>query len=161
MGSGGLLYLSQITNTSSYVGSVLPAMIVMSLGLGMTFVTVASTSLFNVPFHEAGVASAVLNTTQQIGGSLGTAIFNTLAISATATYALAHPWRGASLPPHVSPPDALTHGFTVAFRCGAGSLFVGAVIFFVMVNVDRHHLAQHDDVGEPAVDDPDPVEVDV
>jgi hypothetical protein len=135
-------------------------MIVISLGLGMVFVTVSSTALFNVPFHESGVASAVLNTTQQIGGSLGTAIFNTLAISATTTYALAHPWRGPPLPPRASPPDALTHGFTVAFQWGAGSLLLGAVIFFFMVNVDRHHLSQHDDVGEPDVDDPDVLTVD-
>ena len=150
MGSGGLLYLSQITNTSSYFSSVFPAMLLMSLGLCMVFLTVSSTSLFNVPFYESGVASAVLNTTQQIGGSLGTAIFNTLAISATAAYALAHPWTGAPPPPGMPPPDAATHGYSVAFQWGAGSMLLGAIIFFVMVNVDRHHLAQHDDVGAPA-----------
>ena len=113
---------------------------------------VSSTALFNVPFHESGVASAVLNTTQQIGGSLGTAIFNTLAISATAAYALAHPWHGPALPPGVMPPDAQTHGFSVAFQLGAGCMLAAAIVFFLMVNVDRHHLGQHDDVGEPDED---------
>ena len=151
MGAFGMLYLSQITYTSNYVTSILPALIVMSLGLGSVFVTVTSTSLFNVPFHESGVASALLNTTAQIGGSLGTAISNTIAISATAAFALAHPWQGPSLPAGVAPPDAATHGFAVAFRVGSLSLFLGAVIFFLLVNVDRHHLAQHDDVAEPEV----------
>ncbi len=149
MACSGLIYLSFITATSSYVTSVLPALLLMSLGLGLAFVTVSSTALFNVPFHESGIASAVLNTTQQIGGSLGTAIFNTIAISATAAYALVHPWHGPALPHGASPPDALTHGFTVAFRWGAGSMFLAALVFVVMINVDRHHLAQHDDVGEP------------
>ncbi len=153
MASGGLLYLSRITFDSSYVSSVLPALILMSLGLGAVFVVVSSTALFNVPFHESGVASAVLNTTQQIGGSLGTAIFNTLAISATAAYVIAHPWSGPTLPPGVSPPDALTHGFSVAFELGSGCMLVAAIVFFTLVNVDRHHLGQHDDVGEPDEDE--------
>ena len=148
MGAGGLLYLAQITNASSYAVHVLPAMLVMSVGLGLAFVTVSSTALFNVPAHESGVASAVLNTTQQIGGSLGTAIFNTIAISATTAFAIAHPWHGPTLAPGIQPPDAVVHGFTVAFTWGAGSLLLGAIVFYFMVNVDRHHLAQHD-VGEP------------
>ncbi len=154
MASGGMFYLAQITDTSAYVSSVMPAQIVMSLGLGASFVSLASTSLFNVPFHESGVASAVLNTTQQIGGSVGTAIGNTLAISATAAFALAHPWHGPALPPGASPPDAATHGFTVAFQFGALSLLAAALIVLFFINVDRYHLAQHDDVREP---DPEPV----
>lgn len=149
MGSGGLLYLSRISYSSSYASSVLPAFIVMSLGLGMIFVSSSATALFNIPFHESGVASAVLNSTQQIGGSLGTAICNTLAISATSAFALAHRWRGPALPLGASPPDALTHGFSVAFQWGAVSLALGGIIYLLLVNVDRHHLAQHDDVGEP------------
>ena len=125
----------------------------MSLGLGAVFVVISSTALFNVPFHESGVASAVLNTTQQIGGSLGTAIFNTVAISATAAYALAHPWHGPALPAGASPPDALTHGFSVAFELGSACMLAAAIVFFLMVNVDRHHLGQHDDVGEPDEDE--------
>ena len=149
MGSAGLFYLSFITYTSSYTTSVLPAMIVMSLGLGMTFVTVSSTALFDVPYNESGVASAVLNSAQQIGGSLGTAIFNTIAISATTAFIVAHPWHGPTLPRGVNPPDATTHGFSVAFVWGAGSLLLGAILFATLVNVDRHHLAQNDDVAAP------------
>jgi EmrB/QacA subfamily drug resistance transporter len=149
MGAGGLFWLSQITATSSYVSSALPAFLLMSLGLGLTFVAASATALFNIPFHESGVASAVLNSTQQVGGALGTAFFNTLAISATAAYAASHIWHGPALPAGVQPPDALTHGFSVTFRWGAVFLLISAAVYFVMVNVDRHHLSQHDDVAEP------------
>ena len=149
MGASGMLYLSQIHYDSSYFTHVMPALLLMSLGLGSVFVTVTSTSLFNVPFHESGVASALLNQTGQIGGSLGTALSNTVAISATAAFAIAHPWTHGGLPAGATAPDALTHGFSVAFRWGSASLFIGAVIFFLLVNVDRHHLAQHDDVAAP------------
>jgi hypothetical protein len=57
------------------------------------------------------------------------------------------------LPPGVSPPDALTHGFSVAFELGSGCMLVAAIVFFTLVNVDRHHLGQHDDVGEPDEDE--------
>lgn len=150
MSAGGLFYLSFIKAASSYVGAILPAMVVMSLGLGLVFVTIASTALFNVPHQESGVASAVLNTSQQIGGSLGTAIFNTIAISATATYAASHLMHG-SMGAVASQAEAATYGFTVAFKIGAACLAFAAVIFGVFVNVDRHHLAQHDDVTEAEV----------
>jgi EmrB/QacA subfamily drug resistance transporter len=149
MSAAGLFYLSFISASSSYVGAIFPAMVVMSLGLGLAFVTISSTSLFNVRHEESGVASAVLNTSQQIGGSLGTAIFNTIAISATATYAVSHVWHG--VPPGASAPDAATYGYTVAFKLGAACLAVAALVFGFFVNVDRHHLAQHDDVTEPEI----------
>ena len=144
-----VLAFETVARGASCAPDLLPALLLMSLGLGAVFVVISSTALFNVPFHESGVASAVLNTTQQIGGSLGTAVFNTVAISATAAYALAHPWRGPSLPAGVTPPDALTHGFSVAFELGSACMLAAAIVFFFMVNVDRHHLGQHDDVGEP------------
>ena len=150
MSAAGLLYLSFIKADSSYVGSILPAMIIMSLGLGLVFVTIASTALFNVRHDESGVASAVLNTAQQIGGSLGTAIFNTIAISATAAYAASHMIHATTTTASASA-EAATYGFTVAFKIGAACLAVAAVIFGTFVNVDRHHLAQHDDVTEEEI----------
>jgi EmrB/QacA subfamily drug resistance transporter len=149
VGALGMLYLSTITPTSNYFAHVLPALVIMSLGLGLTFVTVTSTALFNVPFHESGVASAVQNQTGQIGGSLGTALLNTVAISATASYAVSHVWHGPKLPAGIQPPDALVHGYSAAFHLGALSLFVGGVLYFLFVNVNRDHLAQHDDVAAP------------
>jgi predicted MFS family arabinose efflux permease len=81
MAAFGLLYLSFIKVDSSYVTSVMPAMIVTSLGLGVAFVSIASTALFNVRPEDTGAASAVLTTSQQIGGSFGTAISNTIVVS--------------------------------------------------------------------------------
>jgi EmrB/QacA subfamily drug resistance transporter len=153
LASGGLLYLSFLQYDSSYWGHVFPAMLMMSFGLGGSFVSISSTALFGVPHHESGIASAVLNTSQQIGGSLGTAIFNTVAISATTAFAIAHPWTNSPLKPGTAGPDAMTHGFDMAFRLGALSMLIAAVTYFVCVNVDRHHLGQND-VG----DGPSPLE---
>ena len=63
---------------------MLPAEIVVSFGLGLVFVPLSSTALIGVAPHDAGVASALVNATQQVGGSLGTALLNTIAASATA-----------------------------------------------------------------------------
>ncbi len=148
MASGGLLYLSTIQVDSSYLAHVMPAMIVMSLGLGMAFVSVSSTALFNVPPRDTGAASAVLTTAQQVGGSFGTAIQNTIVVSATTAYlaawALAH--HGQSVTSDVMA-MAQVHGYDSAFRFGALMLLIGAMHFFFLVNIDRHHLAQHDEVA--------------
>src|SRR5579863_4829571 len=87
MGAVGLFYLSFISASSSYVTSVLPPMIIISLGLGLAFVSLASTALFNVSSNDTGAASAVLTTAQQIGGSFGTALQNTIFVSSAAAYA--------------------------------------------------------------------------
>ena len=70
----GCAWLTQIGVRSSFVAHVLPAEIVMSIGLGMVFVPMSSTALIGVSPHDAGVASATLNMSQQVGGSLGTAL---------------------------------------------------------------------------------------
>src|SRR5919107_1269746 len=82
----GVLLLTQIDQDSSYWVLVFPSMVIMSVGLAGVFIPAASTSLIGVGSHDAGVASAVLNTSQQIGGSLGTALLNTLFASAVTSY---------------------------------------------------------------------------
>ena len=74
-----MLWLTQIGVDTAYVTHVLPSEIIMSIGMGFVFVPLASTALIGVGNHDAGVASALVNTTQQIGGSLGTALLNTIA----------------------------------------------------------------------------------
>ncbi len=138
----GMALLTQITPTSSYATSVLPAMILMSLGMGFVFVPLSATALFGVADHDAGVASAVLNSAQQIGGSLGTALLNTIAATATATYLLANPG-----PESVQ--DGLVQGYTTAFWFGAGLLAFAAVLVAVTVTATKDSLAKHD-VGVPA-----------
>src|SRR4051794_28192658 len=86
MAAIGMALFTQISVDSGYVSHVLPGEIVMSLGMGFAFVALSSTALVGVRDHDAGVASALVNTTQQVGGSLGTALLNTIAATATASY---------------------------------------------------------------------------
>jgi EmrB/QacA subfamily drug resistance transporter len=147
MGALGLLLLSFLAPNSSYLIRVMPAMIIGSLGLGVTFVAVASTALFNVRPEDAGAASAVLNTAQQIGGSFGTAIQNTIYVTSASAFVAAalRPGltRSSLIALHIA---GAVHGYDLAFRFGALMVFLAAVSFYLFVNIDRHHLGQHDEV---------------
>ena len=138
----GMLWLTQLDTTPQYLTHILPALALMSLGLGFVFVSLSATSLFGVSPHDAGVASGLLNTTQQIGGSLGIAVMNTIAASATAAYI------------HTNGTESLqagtVHGFAVAFAVSAAVLGLAAVVSAIFINADRNALAQND-VGAPAV----------
>jgi MFS family permease len=152
MAAFGLLYLSFIKVDSSYVTSVMPAMIVTSLGLGVAFVSIASTALFNVRPEDTGAASAVLTTSQQIGGSFGTAIANTIVVSSGTAFFVAavhrHPVVGKAVA--LLTAQAHVHGYDESFRFGALMLFIAAVTFFGLVNIDRDHLGQHDEAAPDA-----------
>ena len=139
-GGIGLLYLSRITPTSSYATAILPALLVMSSGLALFFIPTASTGLHNSGEHDAGVASAVLNTSQQIGGSLGAALLNTLAISSTTAYIKSH-----KVP--ATDPAAAVHGFSTTFIYGAGFLFLAALVALVMINVGKDSLTETEGVA--------------
>ena len=119
---------------------VLPGMLIISLGMGLVFVPTSSTALFNVRPQDTGSASAVLNTAQQIGGSFGTAIQNTIAVSSAAAF-LKVPHMGSKL---LVMAEARVHGYDMAFRFGSLMFALAALVFFFMVNIDRHHLGQHD-----------------
>ncbi len=124
LGAIGMLYLSQISVTSSYVAHVLPALIVMGFAFGMVVTPAINTATAGVPRQDSGVASALVNTMQQVGGSIGTALLSTIALTASAHYLLAHhagPLTAAG------PLAAATHGYKIAFTtsaimCGAGAL---------------------------------------
>ena len=122
MAAFGLLYLSFIKVDSSYVASVMPAMIVTSLGLGIAFVSIASTALFNVRPDDTGAASAVLTTSQQIGGSFGTAISNTIVVSSGTAFMVAtlkaHPSMTAKAKLLLIATSHV-HGYDESFRFGA------------------------------------------
>ena len=145
MGAAGLFYLSWISPTSSYAAHVMPAMIITSLGLGMTFVSLASTALFNVEPRDTGAASAVLSTSQQLGGSFGTAIQNTIFVSSAAAYIVGAHHMKTVVSMVTLQHAANVHGFDMAFRFGSAVLLVAAMCFYLLVNVDRHHLGQHDE----------------
>ena len=133
----GLLLLSQITPTSTYAKDILPALIIMSSGMALFFIPSASTGLHNAGEHDAGVAGAVLNTSQQIGGSLGAALLNTVAISSAATFAKGHTELGDKVQVF-----AQVHGFSTAFRFGAGFLLLAAFVSFIALNVGKDSLVE-------------------
>src|SRR4051794_29812614 len=120
----GMLWLTQLQPDSSYAVHVVPAMLLISLGMGHVFVPLSSTALLGVPNHDAGAPSALVNTMQQVGGSLGIAFMNTIATSATATYIASHGGPSAA---------ATVHGFTTAFAIGAGIMAAAAIVVVTLI----------------------------
>ncbi len=131
LGAIGLGLFTTIHVLSSYVTSVLPAEIIVSLGMGLSFVTMSSTSLFGVHPEDAGVASALVNATQQTGSSLGAALINTIATSATVSYLTSH---GTS--PAAQAAGAV-HGYTTAFLFSAFVLAAAAVTSFTLIRTPK------------------------
>jgi len=142
-GAAGMLWLAQLEPDSSYVTHLLPAMVVMSLGMAFVFIPTATVALHAVDHHDAGVASAMINTSQQVGGSLGTALMNTVAVSATSAFLVANAAQGEA-----AMPAALTEGFTRGFYVGAGLLLVAAVVVFFMIRIGAD-AAEEDDEAAP------------
>ena len=133
----GLFYLTTITESTSWTAHVLPAEILISFGMGLFFVTTSSLALTRIGEHDAGVASAMLNTTQQIGGALGTALLNTLFASAVTGYLADHAGRGGTAQLHTL---ASIHGYHVAFAVGAGLIALATILVTIMVNADSSEL---------------------
>ena len=133
MSALGLLWLTQIGVHTSYWAHLFPQEIVMSLGLGLAFPALSSTALTQVRERDSGVASAMVNTTQQVGASLGAALLNTIAATATANYIASHGPRLA--------PSAVVHGFSVAFVVGAAIVAAGAIVSAMLVNAKANDLA--------------------
>jgi len=107
------------------------------------FIPTATVALHAVDHHDAGVASAMINTSQQVGGSLGTALMNTVAVSATSAFLVANAAQGEA-----AMPAALTEGFTRGFYVGAGLLLVAAVVVFFMIRIGAD-AAEEDDEAAP------------
>jgi EmrB/QacA subfamily drug resistance transporter len=145
LGTLGLLVLTQLSPNSSYVTHLVPAMLLISLGMGQVFVSMSSTALLGVPQHDAGVASALVNTMQQVGGSLGVAFLNTIATTATANYAISHGGPSAA---------AATHGFTVAFGYSAAVFAFATVVVTLLVRAKRSDIAPPDADAAPAEREP-------
>ena len=133
----GLLMLTRITPETGYTTHVLPSLLIMSSGIALVFIPLTSTSLHGVSGRDTGVASAMVNTSQQIGGSLGVALLNTIAATAATSYAATHSELGKMVQPF-----AVTHGFTVAFKVSAALLFAGALVLFFFINVGKDSLVE-------------------
>ena len=137
----GMFWLRFIDLDTSFWGHLAPAQVLLGLGLGFTFVPLSSLALVGVPEHDAGAASAALNATQQIGGSLGTALLNTLATSAIATYVAAH-MASATTPDAASVVglEAQVHGYTTAFTWAAVLILIAAVVSATFIKVNKEDL---------------------
>ena len=133
LGALGLLWLTQIGVHTSYWTHVVPPVMCMSLGLGLAFPALSSTALVRVKEEDSGVASALVSTAQQVGGSLGTALLNTIAATATANYLASRGPRFASA--------AVVHGFSVAFAVGAALLGLAAIVSATLVTARASELS--------------------
>ena len=132
----GLLTLGlRLEPHSSYLGTVLPSLALVALGMGMTFVSLTSSAVAGVPQQDAGVASAVLNAGQQVGGSLGLAVLTAVSTARTNALAPAGPPRDPQgLPAYFS---ALVEGWSYGFLVGAGLLLTAGLVMFALVRVSR------------------------
>jgi len=134
--AAGMVLFTNLKVDSLYWPDVFPGMAIMSVGLGLVFVPLFETALFGVGDADSGVASALVNTTQQIGGSIGTALLNTIAASVAAAYVVSHGVRSVAA--------GNVHGYTVAFAIGAGFAVVAIVVVITLVTVRRQDLAKKD-----------------
>ena len=135
--TAGLYLLTFITPETAYATYVLPSLIIMSTGMALVFIPISTTALHGIGGRDSGVASAALNTSQQIGGSLGTALLNTIAATSAANYLINNPDLGDN-----AQVFALTHGYTASFKAGAAMLIVGAIVMMVFIKVGKESLVE-------------------
>jgi predicted MFS family arabinose efflux permease len=119
----GLFILSSASVGGSYLSDILPGLIPQSIGMGLTFVPITLIATTNVEAEDAGLASGLFNTSQQVGGSLGLAILSTLAANKTASMLLGGSGRA----------QALVDGFNVAFVAAAVLVAAGALVLLLVV----------------------------
>jgi hypothetical protein len=129
----GAVLFTRLTTHADYVGHVLPGLVVTGLGLGLIFAPATASATAAIRASDAGAASAMVNTTQQIGGSVGTSLLNTIAVSATMN-ALRHshpPLRGAAAAAYKT--QAVLHGYATAFWYSAVFFGLGALASFILL----------------------------
>jgi EmrB/QacA subfamily drug resistance transporter len=131
LAAGGLLLLTRMSVRSSYAGEILPALLLIGLGMGLNFMPVFATATSGVAPRDSGVTSATVNTSQQVGGSIGTALLNTVATTSGAAYVSAH-LRGPARKAAVVP-AGVVHGYTVAIGWAAGVLLLAGLVAGLMV----------------------------
>jgi EmrB/QacA subfamily drug resistance transporter len=134
--AGGLAFLASMDVDASYLGRVLPGICLMGLGMGVTFMAAVATATGRVAPHEQGAASATLNTMQQVGGSVGTALLNTIAAGAATNWLTGHGVDPAQRTPQVKAAlaQATVHGYSVATWVSAGIMLLAAVVAGVFIN---------------------------
>jgi EmrB/QacA subfamily drug resistance transporter len=137
--TAGVAYFTQVSPGGSYLADLLPGFLLISVGLGFSFVPISIAALAGVQPSEAGLASGLINTSQQIGGALGVAVLSTIATTTTDDAVAA----GDAVP------LALTDGFQAAFLVGAGIALVGILVSLFVV---RGEDLAHEPVPQPALE---------
>jgi EmrB/QacA subfamily drug resistance transporter len=129
--AAGMAVLTQIQATGGYLTHVLPAEILLGIGIACVMVPAFSTGTLGVDPREAGIASATLNTAQQVGGSLGIALLNTIAASATASFLAAHPSTPGTMA------QGLIHGYASSAAWGSAILVLAAISAILLINTGK------------------------
>lgn len=145
--AGGLFWLGHIPVDGTYWANIFPGLMLVAIGMGATFVTATITATSGVPGNEAGLASGLFNTSQQIGGALGLAVLSGVAASHTenALKSLGH------MPTAHDIVTATVGGWTNAFYVGFGFALLAAFVATTIVKQHKHHLAKHaNQDGAPA-----------
>jgi EmrB/QacA subfamily drug resistance transporter len=127
----GLVYFTQVSVEGTYLGDLLPGFLVIAIGMAFAFISISIAALAGVPAKDAGLASGLINTSQQIGGALGIAVLSAVAIAQTNDAAKA----GEAVP------EALTSGFQAAFWVGAGISAAGVLASLILVRRDELEAA--------------------
>jgi MFS family permease len=125
--TAGLLFFTQVSVGGGYVGDLLPGFLIIGVGIGFSFVPISISALAGVKASEAGLASGLINTSQQIGGALGIAALSTIARSRTED----------SLATATMLPEALVDGFSSAFLVGAIFAVLGLVASLTLIRRDE------------------------
>lgn len=154
LATGGLFWLSRITEHSTYVTGLMGPMMLVGLGMGLTFVPLSLVALAKVPNKDSGVASSLLNTGQQVGGSIGLAILGTVAWSAVAssTKSAVAATHGAHL--SAAAQTALSN-HAIAYGFGRGYLVAGVisllavVIALAMIRIKKEDMEGIDPMAAP------------
>jgi EmrB/QacA subfamily drug resistance transporter len=140
--TAGLFYFTQVSVGGSYVGDLLPGFLLIAVGLGFSFVPISIAALAGVQASEAGLASGLFNTSQQIGGALGIAALSAIATSTTENGVAS----GTALP------QALTDGFQTAFVWGGIVAAVGILVGVVLVRQSDVEAPVAEDMPEPVLE---------
>jgi hypothetical protein len=165
IGTGGMFWLSRVTEHSHYVGGLLGPMLLTATGMGLLFVPISLVSLTKVAHNDTGVASSLLNVGQQVGGALGLAVLGTVAWSAVAnslrSQAAAAAAAAKTATVHLSAAQAaalakaaanhaLATGFSTGYVVAAGIMLLALVITLVAIRVRREDLSGVNPMAAPA-----------
>ncbi|MEO3755152.1 MFS transporter [Streptomyces sp. B6B3] len=161
----GMLLLTQLSLDSSYWGIVMPAQLLLGLGMGTAFMPAMGVATEGVKPTDAGVASAMVNVSQQVGGAIGVALLNTIAAGATTSYLTAHAAGVTSQQDQLRLQlESMVHGYTEAIWWAFAIVVLSAVVSFVLINSKGHQggpaaAGSGDGDGDAALSDGQPVPV--